>query len=142
MNTALFNSAEPSLQSVVEEWFNKNRMILGSDEEVVVSVITRPRPSNVKVVLGGVLESDLDEILKQSFEILEKTLPKGAPSTRILNALNNANKLTIREVVSMSEAEFLKYRHVSRGSLNVLKKALSDLDHRLYLGMRFDRLSS
>ncbi len=134
MNIALFKQANPSLQTVVDEWFARNPGILDRHEEVEIGITPRMRSTRARIVLGGVLAGDLNDILSKSFNILRQFLPENS-ATRILNALDNANKLTIRDVVAMTELEFVKYRHVSRISLLFLKEALQKLDHRLSLGM-------
>ncbi len=74
------------------------------------------------MTLGGVLEKSVEEL-----EL----------SVRTYYCLKNGNIQTVRELVQLSEAEFLRIRNTGRKSLNELKEVLSSLG-RLRFGMKFD----
>ncbi len=57
-------------------------------------------------------------------------------SVRAVNCLNNANILTVGELVQKSEAELLKFRNFGKKSLNEIKQRLQELG--LSLGMTFE----
>lgn len=57
-------------------------------------------------------------------------------SVRAANCLNNANLMTVGELISKTEADMLKYRNFGKKSLNEIKAKLEELG--LSLGMKFD----
>ncbi|MDR2737764.1 MAG: DNA-directed RNA polymerase subunit alpha [Puniceicoccales bacterium] len=57
-------------------------------------------------------------------------------SVRAANCLNNANIMTVGELVMKSETEMLKYRNFGKKSLNEIKEKLEEIG--LSLGMKID----
>ncbi|MDR3144222.1 MAG: DNA-directed RNA polymerase subunit alpha [Puniceicoccales bacterium] len=57
-------------------------------------------------------------------------------SVRAANCLNNANIMTVGELILKTEAEMLKYRNFGKKSLNEIKEKLEEIG--LSLGMKID----
>jgi DNA-directed RNA polymerase subunit alpha len=57
-------------------------------------------------------------------------------SVRAANCLNNANIMTVGELVIKTEAEMLKYRNFGKKSLNEIKDKMEEIG--LSLGMKID----
>jgi DNA-directed RNA polymerase subunit alpha len=57
-------------------------------------------------------------------------------SVRAANCLNNANIITVGELITKSEVEMLKYRNFGKKSLNEIKEKLEEIG--LSLGMKVD----
>jgi DNA-directed RNA polymerase subunit alpha len=69
-------------------------------------------------------------------ELLNMSVNEMELSVRAANCLNNAQILTIGQLISKSEQEMLKYRNFGKKSLNEIKERLEKLG--LSLGMKID----
>ncbi len=79
----------------------------------------------------GGKEKEMENLLNMSIDEIEL-------SVRSANCIQGANIHTIRDLVTKSEAEMLKYRNFGKKSLNEIKKILTDMG--LHLGMKLDEL--
>ncbi|MBM3211041.1 DNA-directed RNA polymerase subunit alpha, partial [Candidatus Poribacteria bacterium] len=81
-------------------------------------------------------EEKIDEQAEKRKMYLSKPVAELELSVRSANCLEAANIVTIRDLVTKSEQEMLKYRNFGRKSLNEIKEILSDMG--LSFGMVLD----
>jgi len=79
---------------------------------------------------------EIDEEMEQRKAHLSKPVAELELSVRSANCLEAADILTIKDLISRSEAEMLKFRNFGRKSLNEIKTLLSDMG--LSFGMLLD----
>lgn len=129
MNTELFDKHKHELEEMIRSFFLYHPEILRPDEGFEVRIVLTKR------FVAKIGQVDLDQVLDLD---VGKIIPPNVPiySTKIANALENANKFKIRDVVKMTRYEFLKYRNVSTKCLRVLEEWLSTYDDRLSIGMK------
>ena len=79
---------------------------------------------------------EVDEEEERIRKSLEKPVAELELSVRAANCLEAADIVTIRDLVSKTESEMLRYRNFGRKSLNEIKDVLADMG--LFLGMNLD----
>jgi DNA-directed RNA polymerase subunit alpha len=92
--------------------------------------------SEEALVVGSPADSDLHRVNRENDEMdrmLDRPLSDLELSVRARNCLDSANLNTIRELVSMPEAEVIKLKNLGKTSLTEIKNKLAELD--LTLGM-------
>ncbi|MDR1413937.1 MAG: DNA-directed RNA polymerase subunit alpha [Puniceicoccales bacterium] len=96
-------------------------------------------------VFGTVTDGDIrfEDVIRDSSDeqnrlrkLLNMSVNEIELSVRAANCLNNANIMTVGELVMKTEAEMLKYRNFGKKSLNEIKERLEEIG--LSLGMKID----
>lgn len=82
------------------------------------------------------VEEKIDEESEKRKQFLSKPVSELELSVRSANCLEAANIVTIRDLVTKTESEMLKYRNFGRKSLNEIKAILTDMS--LSFGMTLD----
>lgn len=77
---------------------------------------------------GGAEEKEVDEETKRVARLLATQVDELELSVRSANCLRAAGITTLKELVSKSEAEMLKFRNFGRKSLNELGEILTSMD--------------
>jgi len=83
---------------------------------------------------------EVDEEEERIRKSLDKPVAELELSVRAANCLEAADIVTIRDLVSKTESEMLRYRNFGRKSLNEIKDVLADMG--LFLGMNLDFLEN
>jgi DNA-directed RNA polymerase subunit alpha len=81
-------------------------------------------------------EEEIDEEAERRKTFLAKPVAELELSVRSSNCLEAANIATIRDLVTKTESDMLKYRNFGRKSLNEIKDILADMG--LSFGMILD----
>jgi DNA-directed RNA polymerase subunit alpha len=81
-------------------------------------------------------EEEIDEEAERRRAYLSKPVAELELSVRSANCLEAANIVTIRDLVTKTESDMLKYRNFGRKSLNEIKDLLADMG--LSFGMLLD----
>jgi len=135
------------VEDVREEMFDYDRLVM----EVWTdgSISAKDAIGEAAKILSGYLkifidfdesfveeEEELDEEEEKRRSYLSKPVAELELSVRSANCLEAANIITIRDLVTKSEAEMLKYRNFGRKSLNEIKTILDGMG--LSFGMGLD----
>ncbi|MBU0650692.1 DNA-directed RNA polymerase subunit alpha [bacterium] len=89
-------------------------------------------------------EEVIEEVIEENMELseleskLNKEISELELSVRSANCLKDANIRTIKDLVTKSESEMLKYRNFGKRSLNEINEILSRMD--LSLNMKIDQM--
>ena len=99
-------------------------------------VLFQPEPGD-EPLAGDPAASELHQQNRESDELnrmLDRPLSDLELSVRARNCLDSANLQTLRDLVSLSEAEVMKLKNLGKTSLTEIKNKLAELD--LNLGMQ------
>jgi DNA-directed RNA polymerase subunit alpha len=86
---------------------------------------------------NGVSKENLEALSETARAYLNRPVAELEFSVRSMNMLKNAGITTVRELVTHTDLELLKYREFGRKSLNEIKQILSEMG--LSLGMKLGK---